>query len=341
MKVTTLGIDLAKTCFQLHGTDDAGRAVIKRKINREELALFTAQLEPCLIAMEACGGAHYWARKFKSQGHSIKLIPARHVKKFKESQQKNDARDAFAINEAAQRPKMPLVAPKELWQQDVQALHRTRQQLVKMRTATVNQCRGLMMEYGVVVDKSIEKFFIQMPSAIEDANNELTLVMRDLAAFLVASAKDLSQKIEEVEKKILTLSEAQPDYRRLLQVPGIGPMGASMFISSVGDAKVFKNGRHVAAWLGLVPRQESSGGKSRLLGITKTGDNHLRSVLIHGARSLILSAMRKHKRDPVSQWILDLQERKGWNVTAVAIANRNARIMWHLMNYKEEYKSAV
>ena len=197
------------------------------------------------------------------------------------------------------------------------------------------------MEYGVVVDKSIEKFFAQMPDAIENADNELTIVMRDLASSLVRMTKELSQKIETVEKKILSLSEVQPDYQRLLQVPGIGPMGASMFITSVGDAKVFKNGRHVAAWLGLVPRQESSGGKDRLLGITKTGDSHLRSVLIHGARSLILSTMRKHKKDSTSQWILNLQEKKGWNVTAVAIANRNARMMWHMMNYKEDYRSAI
>lgn len=341
MKITVLGIDLAKNCFQLHGIDEAGKAVLRKKLNRAELPVFTAQLIPCIIAMEACGGSHYWARKFKSQGHIVKLIAAQHVKPFKKSRQKNDSLDAEAIVEAVQRPTMKFVASKELWQQDIQSMHRVRQHLIDTRTATVNQCRGLLMEYGSIMDEGISNFFSEVPSVLEDGANELTPVMREIVQRLLEMAKGLSEELASLEKQILTISKTQNDYQRLMKVPGVGPIGASMFICSVGDPKVFKNGRHVAAWLGLVPLQCSSGGKEKLLGITKSGDQHLRSTLIHGARSLIVAAIRKQKKDPRSQWILNLYERKGWNVTAVAVANRNCRVMWHLMNYKEDYKMAA
>jgi transposase len=338
MRITLLSIDLAKTCFQLHGADAGGKTVLKKKLMRNELLQFTAQLPQCVVAMEACGGSHYWARKFKAQGHEIKLIAAHLVKPFKKSRQKNDARDAEAINEAVTRPRMHFVAPKELWQQDIQSLHRHRQHFIDLRTATINQCRGLLMEYGRIVDEGVSKFFAQVPALLEDGENELTSTVREISQTLLKLARDLTEKLSAVEKKLKSLSEAQDDYHRLLKIPGIGPMGASMFLSSIGNPKVFKNGRHAAAWLGLVPRQESSGGKERLLGITKTGDNHLRATLIHGARALIVAALRKQKKDPFSQWVLGLYEKKGWNVTAVAIANRNCRIMWHLTNYKEEYR---
>ncbi len=338
MEITRLGIDLAKTFFQLHGTDLSGKTILRKKLKRTELALFTAQLQPCEIAMEACGGSHYWARKFKTQGHRVKIIAAHHVKPFKLSRQKNDSRDAEAIAEASLRPNMKYVAAKELWQQDLQSMHRLRQHFIDTRTATVNQARGFLMEYGVVIDEGITKFFSEIPDILEDADSELTPMIREVVRNLYQLALQLLESTKDLEKKIMAVSKAQVDYQRLLEVPGVGPLGASMFVSSVGDANVFKNGRHLAAWLGLVPRQDSSGGKERLLGITKAGDQHLRSVMIHGARSLILATIRKRKKDPRSEWILRLYEKKGWNVTAVAVANRNCRVMWHLMKNKEEYK---
>jgi transposase len=338
MEITKLGIDLAKNIFQLHGVDDRGKAVLKRKLKRSELGTFTAQLPICEISMEACGGSQYWARKFISQGHSVKIIAAQHVKPFKLSTQKNDSIDAAAIVTAASHPAMKFVAVKELWQQDLQSMHRLRQHLVDVRTATVNQCRGLLMEYGLVIDEGIRNFFSEVPLMLEDGENELTLTIRDVVSRLYKMALQLREEGDELTKKIHSVSQAQEDYRRLLEVPGVGPLVASMFVSGVGNPGVFKNGRHLAAWLGLVPRQSSSGGKEKLLGITKAGDQQLRTVMIHGARALILATIRKQKTDPQSEWILNLFERKGWNITAVALANRNCRIMWHLMKYKEEYK---
>ena len=341
MRITLLSIDLAKNIFQLHGTDENGKIVLKKRLNRSELLPFTAQIPPCLIAMEACGGSHFWARKFREQGHSIKLIAAKNVKPFKKSRQKNDSRDAEAISEAAQRPRMPLVAPKQLWQQDIQSLHRVRQHVIDSRTATVNQCRGLLMEYGVVIEEGISNFFSEVPNIIENDTNELTPTIRELAYTLWDMANKLTEQLKAVEKKLKAICNPQEDYQRLLKIPGIGPMGASMFLASIGSPKVFKNGRHVAAWVGLVPLQDSTGGKENLLGITKTGDHHLRAMLIHGARSVIRSCLQKQKKDPFSEWVLRLYEKKGWNVTAVAVANRNCRVMWHLLNYQEEYRMAV
>ena len=338
MRVTRMAIDLAKNTFQLHGTDESGKVFLRKKLSRTELGSFMAQHVPCEVSMEACGGSHYWARTFKSQGHSVKLLPAQHVKPFVKSRQKNDRNDSEAISEASRRPGIKLVAAKELWQQDLLSLHRFRQHLVTSRTATINQCRGLLLEYGIVMKEGVSSFFKELPLILEDGENELTSSMRDLARTLERMIKDLTEKLNEVELKLKSLSQTQPDYERLLHVPGVGPLVASLFISTIGDPKVFKNGRNVSAWLGLVPRQNSSGGKSKLLGITKTGDENLRVALIHGARSLILAALKKKKSDPLSQWILNLYQKKGWNITSVAIANRNCRVMWHLMNYQEEYK---
>lgn len=341
MEITRLGIDLAKNIFQLHGVDANGKAILKRKLKRHELAAFTAQLHPCEISMEACGGSHYWARKFKSQGHCVKMIAAQHVKPFKLSSQKNDSIDAAAIVIAASQPSMKYVASKEIWQQDLQSMHRLRQHYVDVRTATVNQCRGLLMEYGIVIDEGIGHFFKEVPVLLEESENELTIAIREVISKLYNLALKLKEDGDAITKSIESISKAQSDYCRLLSVPGVGPLVASMFVSSVGDANVFKNGRHLAAWLGLVPRQSSSGGKEKLLGITKAGDQRLRTMLIHGARALILTTLRKQRSDPESQWILRLYEKKGWNVTSVAIANKNCRIMWHLMKYEEEYKKAV
>lgn len=337
MSISLLAIDLAKEVFQIHGCDESGRVILKKRLRRNEVLHFTAQLAPCRIAMEACGGSHYWARKFTAQGHEPKLIAAQFVKAFKRTTQKNDQNDAAAIAEAAQRPTMRYVAMKSLNCQDLQSLHRVRQRLIGTRTSLVNQIRGLAMEYGVTMSKGINNFREEISVKIE-SDNELTPLMRDLFRSLKQLIDRVDEEMRKVEAKLKVLSEQNRDYNRLLSVPGVGPMTASLFLAAVGDVSVFKNGRHLAAWVGLVPRQHSSGGSTKLMGITKAGDQDLRVMLIHGARALIQAARRKNSQDPRSQWILKLLEKKGWNVTAVAVANRNCRVMWHLVKYQQEYQ---
>lgn len=338
--ITLVGIDLAKEVFEIHGVDSVGRTRVKKTVKRRELASFTAQLAPCRIVMESCGGAHYWARLFSLQGHQAQLIAAQNVKPFKKSRQKNDQIDAEAIVEAGSRPRMRYVAVKTLHQQDIQSLHRNRQQLITMRTQVSNQIRGLLMEYGVVISKGVERMKIEFAEIIENAESELTPVVRQLVSTSYELFKDLMKRQVDIEKILKELMKENEDYQRLTGIPGVGPHGASMFIASVGDPNVFKNGRHLAAWIGLVPCQHSSGGKEQLGRITKAGDQHLRAMLIHGARSLLLATIKKQGKDPRSEWILRLHREKGWNKTAVAIANRNVRVMWHLFKYKEEYKAA-
>jgi len=336
-RINLLAIDLAKEVFQVEGINDHGKPILKKRLMRDELLLFTAQLPACRIAMEACGGSHYWSRKFAEQGHTPCLLAAKLVKPFKKTSQKNDQHDAHAIGEAAQRPSMRYVGAKTVNQQDLQSLHRARALLVKQRTASVNQCRGIAMEYGVVMPDGINKFREHFPVVIE-ADNELTPVARELLGTVKDMISKLDVEITKIERKIKSVGSESRDYNRLIEVPGVGPMTASLFLASVGDVNAFKNGRHLAAWAGLVPRQHSSGGHTKLMGITKAGDQDLRVMLVHGARALIRATRIKSGADPQSQWILKLLEKKGWNVTAIAVANRNCRIMWHLVKHQEEYK---
>lgn len=338
-RVTLVGIDLAKEVFALHGVDAQGRTVFRRTLKRKELAPFMAKLPPCRVVSEACGGAHYWGRLFRSQGHETKLIAAQFVKPFKQTRQKNDDVDAEAITEAASRPKMKYVAVKNLQQQDLQSLHRIRQQLISVRVQTSNQIRGLLMEYGVVLDKSVNKFKEQFLEALE-SENELTPAIREATRSLFELFKKMLAEEEKIESKLKEYIKESEDVKRLMEVPGVGFLTASLFVASVGDASVFKNGRHLSAWLGLVPLQSSSGGKEKLGKITKTGDCPLRTMIIQGSRAALMAAIKKQKTDPKSEWILKLKEAKGWNVAAVALANRNARVMWHLLKYKENYKTA-
>jgi transposase len=321
----------------LHGCDERGQVILKKKLRRSEVLSFTGQIPACRIAMEACGGSHFWARRFQEQGHTPQLIAAQFVKPFKRTVQKNDQNDAAAIAEAALRPTMRFVGMKSLHSQDLQSLHRVRGKLVKTRTSLVNQCRGLLMEYGVTISRGIHKFREEFLQALEE-DSELTPSMRGVLTSLYEMIRGLDVEISKSEENIKKLAKSNKDYERLLDVPGVGPLTASLFLASVGDASVFKNGRHLAAWAGLVPRQYSSGGASRLMGITKAGDPDLRVMLVHGARALIQATKRKNNQDPRSQWILRLLEKKGWNLTAIAVANRNCRVMWHLMKYGEEYK---
>ncbi len=335
MKITTIGLDLAKSVFQVHGVDGEGRAVLRKQLKRHQMAEFFANTPPCLIGMEACGGAHHWARKLQAQGHDVRLIAPQYVKPYVKSQ-KNDAADAEAICEAVARPSMRFVAVKTVGQQSLLALHTSRSGFVKARTALSNQIRALLSEFGVVLPKGFSALFTRVPEALEDAANELTSIVRELAQRLLDHIKDLDELIKKLELQIRQWARADETVRRIEQIPGIGPISATALVASLGDVSHFENGRQVSAWLGLVPRQHSSGGKTVLSGITKRGDSYLRTLLIHGARAAILAAQRRRQGPP--DWLAKLLERKHPNVAAVALASRNARIVWALLKHKRDYE---
>ena len=337
MKITTVGIDLAKNVFQVHAVNEAGKKVFNKQLRRDQMAEFFAQLPACLIGMEACGSAHYWARKLTGFGHTVRLMAPQFVKPYVKTN-KNDMADAEAICEAVTRPNMRFVPIKNIEQQSVLALHRVRQGFVKQRTAQANQIRGLMAEFGLIIPQGIAHITGRVPELIEDALNELTGQFRLLIERLLQHFKELDRQVEETEALIKAWHKQNLASRKLEKIPGIGPITASALVASVGDAKSFDNGRQLAAWLGLVPRQHSSGGKNNLLGISKRGDAYLRTLLIHGARALIYA---KQKSADKTGWLHHLLERKKTNVAAVALANKNARIVWALLvkdrTFRDDY----
>ena len=333
--IKTLGIDLAKSSFQLHGVDDSGKRVLKRKLNRSKLAQFIANLEPCLIGMEACGGAHHWARLFRDMGHDVRLIAAQFVKPYVKSN-KNDAHDAEAICEAVSRPHMRFVPIKEVEHQDMQMLHRMRSQAVKQRTALSNQIRGLLLEYGIALNQGFKQIRERIPDILEDATNGLSTDAREYFAELKEEFNHLDKRVGKYDAKILKLAKEKEICRRLLKIEGIGPLTATIMWSTITEPKLFKNGRGVSAMLGLVPRQNSSGHKTRLQGISRRGDRYVRTLLIHGGRTVVKAARaRKTERQ---KWIADRLDRLGFNRTAVAVANKNARIIWAVMSSGESYQ---
>ena len=336
MKITTVGIDLAKNVFQVHGVDERGKTALKKQLKRAQVAEFFANLTPCLIGIEACGSAHHWARKLESFGHTVKLIAPQFVKPYVKTN-KNDAADAEAICEAVARPNMRFVPVKNVEQQSVLALHRVRQGFVKARTAQANQIRGLLSEFGIIIPQGIAHIAERVPALIEGASNELTGAFRLLVQRLMDQLKGLDKQVGEMELQIKIWHAQSETSRKLEQIPGIGPITASALVASIGDAKNFSSGRQVAAWLGLVPRQHSSGGKPTLLGISKRGDSYLRTLLIHGARSVIYAAQRKANQ--IDNWLSRLLERRNLNVAAVALANKNARIVWALLARDREFRS--
>ena len=335
MKITTVGIDLAKRVIQIHGIDECGKAVLKKQLKREQVTAFFAKMEPCLIGIEACGSAHYWARRLQGFGHSVKLMAPQFVKPYVKTN-KNDAADAEAICEAVSRPNMRFVPIKNGEQQAVLSLHRARQGFVKARTAQANQIRGLLSEYGIVIPQGICHITKRLPEILEDAENELPGVFRQLLQRLAQHLKELDRQVGELEVQIQTWHRQSEASRKLEKIPGIGPITASGLVASIGDARSFENGRQLAAWLGLVPRQHSSGGKSLLLGVSKRGDAYLRTLLIHGARSVIQASERKLN---AQSWLKGLLDRRHKNIAAVALANKNARVIWALLAYDRDYQS--
>jgi transposase len=336
--VSTVGIDLAKKIFHLVGTDTTGKIVWRKRLTRNALAPFMAQLPPVTIGMEACGGAHYWARQFHQQGHQVKLMAPQFVKPYVKSN-KNDMRDAEAIAEAVTRPTMRFVPLTDVGQQDIQALHRVRERLIGERTALINEVHGLMNEYGIVIPTGVSKFRQAVVEKLESEQDKLTPLSQEMFWRLVQEFATLEEHIAAYQEKLDTLAKTHPESQRLMTIPGIGPITATALIAAVGDVGVFKNGRQFAAWLGLVPKQHSTGGQTHLLGISKRGDSYVRKLLIHGARATLRWAgLQTNSR---SQWIRGLLKRRGWNRTAVAVANKNARIVWALLSRGGVYSETV
>ena len=327
MKITTIGIDLAKNVFQIHGVDEHGKVGVRKQLKRADMSNYFVNLAPCLIGMEACGSSHYWARKLEGYGHTVKLMAPQFVKPYVKTN-KNDMADAEAICEAVSRPNMRFVAIKSVEQQAILSVHRARQGFVKARTAQGNQIRGLLAEFGIIIPQGIRSISKQIPEILEDGENGLPGTMRNLIDRLTENLKEMDRQVKELEAKIQLWHRENAASCKLAEIPGLGPITASAIVATVGDAREFKNGRQLAAWLGLVPKQHSSGGKQTLLGISKRGDTYLRTLMIHGARAVIRFA--ENKAEP-NVWLGKLMARRNKNIAAVALANKNARIVWALL----------
>ena len=327
-------IDLAKNVFQIHGVDQRGKTVLKRRLRRDQMASFFANLPACVIGMEACASSHHWARKLQGLGHTVRLMAPQFVKPYVKTN-KNDMADAEAICEAVARPNMRFVPVKSVEQQAVLSLHRVRQGFVKARTAQANQIRGLLGEFGLVMPRGIANVAKRVPDLLEKASEQLPARLCELIARLLCHMKELDCQVGELEAQIKAWHRDSPASQKVAKIPGIGPLGASALVASIADARSFANGRQTSAWLGLVPRQNSSGGKSKLLGLSKRGDSYLRTLLIHGARSAILAAQRKTKVDP---WLAGLLQRRHPNIAAVALANKNVRTVWALLAHDREFR---
>lgn len=336
--IKVLGIDLAKDVFQLHGTDAKGKCVLKKRLTRNKLSEFIINLPPCLIGIEACTGAHHWGRVFTKYGHTVKMMAPQFVKPYVRSN-KNDRNDARGIAEAVTRPDMKFVSIKTVEQQDILLLHRARALMVKQRTAQANQIRGLLAEYGIIIPKNIT-CLRNLTEILENNEEKLTKKSQAVFAELNKQLKFYSEEISDYDKKIKMMVSQNPMCKELMEIEGIGPLTASAAVATIGDAKLFKNGREVAAWLGLVPKQHSSGNTIRLSGISKRGDRYMRTLLIHGARTVVKNC--ENKTDGKNLWIADKKRRCGYNKAAVALANKNARIIWAILATGECYhKSAT
>lgn len=335
MTIMTVGIDLAKNVFSLHGVDENGKVALRRTVRRDQLLEVIATLPACTIAMETCSGAHHWARQFSAFGHTPKLIAPKFVTPYRMSGKrgKNDAADAAAICEAATRPNMRFVPVKSLDQQSSLCVHRVRQGFIEERTSTINRIRGLLSEFGLVLAQSANTVRREAAAALEDLPGWANRAIGDLLSHM----HTLDQRIGEYDILIKQLAQADDRARRLLTTPGIGPTTASALVAAIGNAHDFKNGRQLAAWLGLVPSQYSTGGKPRLGRITKAGDAYLRTLLILGARSVLVNAAGK--TDRISRWALSVQERAGYGKALVAIAAKNARIAWAILSKGEQFRA--
>lgn len=337
MKLMRIGVDLAKNVFQIHGVDCHEQPVWRQRLPRDRwLQTVLEKIEPdCEIGMESCGGAHHWARQLQARGFRVMLIAPQFVKPYVKSN-KNDANDAEAICEAMSRPSMRFVAIKTIEQQDIQATHRIRAGLIEQRTAKANQIRGLVAEYGLVAPKELLMLRRAIPCWLEDLDNGLTIRFRRLLDGLWGDLRTLDKRVNELDSEIAAIATSEPAAVRLQQLRGVGPVIATALVVALGDARQFTNGRQFAAALGLTPRQHSSGGKDRLLGISKRGDAYMRALMVRGARSVLRTA--KSKEDRLSQWAVRLAERSHPNVAAIALANKTARMAWAMLRHDSDYQ---
>jgi len=334
--LSRVGVDLAKNVYQLHGVDRSGKTVWKRRLKRHQwLKVLLDKAGPeCEIGMEACAGAHHWGRELQSRSYTVKLIPPQFVKPYVKSN-KNDAKDAEAICEAMSRPNMRFVTVKRVEQQDIQATHRIRAELITQRTAKANQIRGLVAEYGLVAPKHLSSLRAAIPCWLEDAENGLTVNFRTLLQGVWNDLLGLDDRVCEMDQVIRRLAENNEDCVRLQQIRGVGPMISTAMIATLGDARQYHKGRQMAAAIGITPKQHSSGDRDRLLGISKRGDVYLRTLMIHGARAVVARA--KYKDDRLSRWVTNIATRKHPNVAAVALANKTARMAWAMLRNKTDY----
>ena len=333
-EVTTIGIDLAKNVFELHGVNRRGKSVLRKTVSRSKLLPTLANLPPCVIGIEACGGAHYWAREIGKLGHEVRIMAPQFVVPYRR-RGKNDANDAEAICEAVSRPNMHFVAIKSPEQQSGLMIHRVRESIKEARTAAINQIRGLLMEFGVVLRQGAHTFSRRLAEALADSDlpQEALSVFAEMRGHLLI----LEERLAEYDRKIAQLAREETA-KRLAEIPGVGPVTATALVATVSDARIFRNGREMAAWAGLVPRQHSSGGKSRLGRITKRGDSYIRSLCVQGA--LIVIRHLGEKSDPRSQWIRSLVARRGVHKAAVALAAKTLRVAWAIMARDERYRPA-
>lgn len=338
MQITTVGLDLAKEVFHAVCLDGHGKELRKRRLRRREVLKYFAQLPSCVVAMEACSGRHYWARQLQALGHAVKLIPAQHVKPLVQGN-KHDYNDARAIAEALGRPKIHFVPVKSAAQQDVQALHRLRSQGIAERTALCNATRGLLGEYGIVLAKGVATLRRRLPEVLEDGDNGLSDGLRRLLARRYEQLRQIDEHIDFYNQELKRQNAADEACRRLADIPGFGPVLSSAFANFVGNGAHYRRGRDVSAALGLVPAQHSSGGKQRLLGISKRGDTYLRGLLIQGARAVLSRA--RHKQDRLSRWLIRIADERGFNKAVVALANKMARIGWAILRNASTYRLAA
>ena len=338
MTIVTIGVDLAKNVFELCGLDADGNCLLRRRVRREGLLQVLGKIPPCVIGVEACAGAFFWQRRFESLGHEVRIIAPQHVKPFAR-RQKNDRNDAEAICVAIRQPRMRFVPKKTIEQQDIQTLHRARQRLVNHRTALVSQMRGILLDRGIAFAQSIARARKMIPEIVADPSSDLTDLCRETLGSLLAFLHEIDRRVREFDRRIDRVFRESEACQRIARIRGVGPKTATAVVAAVGDGRDFENGRHMAAWLGLVPRQHSSGERRLLMGISKRGDQHLRTLLVHGARAVVRTAASK--TDRFSAWVNDLKERRGANKAIVAVANKNARIIWALLNSGEDYRAAA
>lgn len=338
MVIAFVGIDLAKNVFQIHGTDKDGKLILSRRLRRDQLLTEVAKLPPLTIGIEACTGAFSWQREFQKLGHKVRIIAPQYVKPFVKHQ-KNDRNDAEAICIAMRQPNMKFVPPKDEEQQDIQALHRARARLVNHRTALVSQMRGLLLDRGVTIGVSITRARKAIPQILADSTNGLSEMSREVIAELFDFLGQIDLRVRSFDQRIEAVFRANAACQRIARICGVGPKTATAVVAAVGDGREFNSGRHLAAWMGLVPRQHSSGSRQILMGISKRGDKHLRTLLVHGARAVVRVAAGRS--DPFSRWVNALRERRGVNRTIVAVANKNARIIWAMLRRDTEFQPVV